>query len=121
MKIFNREKGDGELFEIDDELKRKLDDMSNADEVVDLMDTLGEHEDAINEAIETVEVLRKSGMFDIVQRLGSVTDDELDNPPRVGPLDAARQLRDPDVQRGLGTLLLLVKALGKETADTDET
>lgn len=112
MKIFNRTKGDGELFEFDDELRKKLNDMSNTDELIDVMDTVGDHRDAIIDAVETLDVLQESGVFDLLKRLGMVSQDELEQPPKIGPLSAAKQLRDPAVQRGLGTLILFLKALG---------
>lgn len=120
MKIFNREPGDGELFEIDDELRKKLNDMSNTDELVDVMDAVGDNRDAVIDAIETVATLQQNGLFDLLERLGTISVDALDDPPRIGPLQATKQFRDPDVQRGIGVVVQLLKALGQEADDTAE-
>lgn len=38
------------------------------------------------------------------------------DPPQVGLLEALRQLRDPDVRRGLGVLFVFLKAIGSRSA-----
>jgi uncharacterized protein YjgD (DUF1641 family) len=121
MKLFNHENGDGELFEIDDELRQQLGDMSNTDELVDVMDAVGDNRDAVIDAIETIAILQNNGIFDILQQFSAIDiDAALDSPQRIGPLQATKQLRDPDVQRGIGVLVQLLKALGQEADSTPD-
>lgn len=40
-------------------------------------------------------------------------------PPQIGLLGVLRQLRDPDVRRGLGAIFVLLKAIGTRSAPAD--
>jgi uncharacterized protein YjgD (DUF1641 family) len=51
--------------------------------------------------------------------LGGLTEAEREPPERVGPVDLVRELRDPDVQHGLGYLLAMAGAIGRERAGDD--
>ncbi|WP_144797255.1 DUF1641 domain-containing protein [Halorubrum depositum] len=52
--------------------------------------------------------------------LTSLGEAEREPPERVGPVGLVRELRDPDVQHGLGYLLALAGALGRKRSDGDE-
>lgn len=47
-----------------------------------------------------------------------VTAETVADPPQIGVLGALRQLRDPDVRRGLGVVFVLLKAVGSRS-DTE--
>ena len=51
--------------------------------------------------------------------LEGLTEAEREPPERVGPVDLVRELRDPDVQHGLGYLLAMAGAIGRERAGDD--
>lgn len=44
-----------------------------------------------------------------------VTPEAVAEPPQIGLLGAVRQLRDPDVRRGLGVVFVLLKAIGSRS------
>ncbi|GGK71786.1 DUF1641 domain-containing protein [Haloarcula sebkhae] len=133
------------------------------DETVALAETVGENGDELQDALETLLVLQRSGTLDELAELADVgslataaLDDEMvtslagtgaalgevaqtaadddtrdgietllaglgeaeRNPPEpVGPIGLLRGLRDPDVQHGLGYLLALAGAVGRERAE----
>ncbi len=133
------------------------------DETVALAETVGENGDELQDALETLLVLQRSGTLDELAELAEVgslataaLDDEMvtslagtgaalgevaqtaaDDDTRdgietllaglgeaerepaepVGPVGLLRGLRDPDVQYGLGYLLALAGAVGRERAE----
>lgn len=48
----------------------------------------------------------------------AVPHEKFEKPPELGLLGILRQLRDPDVRRGLGTVFLLLKFLGTRSDET---
>ena len=135
------------------------------DETVALAETVGENGDELQDALETLLVLQRSGTLDELAELAEVgslataaLDDEMvtslagtgaalgevaqtaaDDDTRdgietllaglgeaerepaepVGPVGLLRGLRDPDVQYGLGYLLALAGAVGRERAERE--
>ncbi|AEM59198.1 hypothetical protein HISP_18485 (plasmid) [Haloarcula hispanica N601] len=133
------------------------------DETVSLAETVGENGDELQDALETLLALQRSGTLDELAELAEVgslataaLDDEMvtslagtgaalgevaqtaaDDDTRdgietllaglgeaerepaepVGPVGLLRGLRDPDVQYGLGYLLALAGAVGRERAE----
>jgi uncharacterized protein YjgD (DUF1641 family) len=64
---------------------------------------------------KVVNSISNSDLVDIIER--AMQDPSLDkallNPPKLGLLGLLGALRDPEVQRGMGIMISLVKALGK--------
>jgi len=135
------------------------------DETVSLAETVGENGDELQDALETLLALQRSGTLDELAELAEVgslataaLDDEMvtslagtgaalgevaqtaaDDDTRdgietllaglgeaerepaepVGPVGLLRGLRDPDVQYGLGYLLALAGAVGRERAERE--
>lgn len=58
----------------------------------------------------------RDGVETLLRSLGEA---EREPPERVGPVGLVRELRDPDVQHGLGYLLAIAGALGRERSDDD--
>ena len=135
------------------------------DETVALAETVGENGDELQEALDTVLTLQRSGTLDELAEIAEVgslataaLDDEMvtslagtgaalgevaqtaadddardgvktmlegvgaahrSDPEPVGALGLARSIRDPEVQYGLGYVLAISKAIGRERADDD--
>ncbi|MFC7056976.1 DUF1641 domain-containing protein [Halovenus salina] len=135
------------------------------DETVALAEMVGENGDELQEALETLLVLQRSGTLDELAEIAAVgslataaLDDEMVTslagtgaslgevaqtaadddvrdgietvleglgdaehapPEQVGPVGLVRGLRDPEVQYGLGYLLALASAIGREHVDED--
>ena len=149
-------------LELGEELQRRW---LATDETVALAETVGENGDELQDALETLLVLQRSGTLDELAELAEVgslataaLDDEMvtslagtgaalgevaqtaaDDDTRdgietllaglgeaerepaepVGPVGLLRGLRDPDVQYGLGYLLALAGAVGRERAERE--
>ncbi|MFC7095790.1 DUF1641 domain-containing protein [Halobaculum marinum] len=59
----------------------------------------------------------RAGVERLLDGVGAAEESEAE---RVGPLGMARALRDPEVQYGLGYLLTVAKAVGRDRAPADE-
>lgn len=145
MGLFGGDKEHDGRFKLDDDVRRALDDMTNTDEAVELLDMLADHQDTIEDAVTGLDALHRAGCFDLMKQLDPEQTTELDfsnrptairnlatvitalnaaetqqqfeDPPQVGPFEALRQLRDPEVQRGLGRLIVLLRAIGRQPAE----
>lgn len=107
--------------------------VQNLDQVNDLIDvsslatsamddemvmTLAEKGSRLGEVVDTAgdeEVA--AGLESVLQAVGDATDEE---PEPVGILGLLGAMRDPDVKRGLGVAVNLLRALGKTTSDPQQ-
>ena len=118
------------LAENEDELVHLLNELGTVGQTVDLLsfaaealddemvvllartaDQIGELADTASEP-ETVQ-----GLQSVLVAVGEAADEE---PDRVGTLGMFRALRDPDVQVGIGFILAVSKALGRELNRREE-
>jgi len=58
------------------------------------------------------------GLENVLHSVGDISEQE---PEPVGAIGFAKALRDPEVKAGLGVALALVKALGRNVGETDDT
>ena len=76
----------------------------------------------LNPLLRLLNAATTTDLIDVLER--AMQEPELDravaDPPRVGTFGALGSLRDKDVQRGLGIMFALLKALGKAAAELKE-
>lgn len=114
-----------ELLQIIKELKET----GTLDVVLDFIYTIREARDMLTDDVLQSLASLASWALDLVKRLSSnsafvdkvvdaITSDEMEqalqNPPKVTLGGIIKMLRDPDVQRGLGIVFSILKALGAE-------
>lgn len=72
----------------------------------------------LNTLFKLINAVSSTDLVDLLER--SLQDPELDRallePPRIGLVGLLKALKDEEVQRGLGILIKLLKALGKTSA-----
>lgn len=152
-------------FKLDDDIRRAWNSMSNTDDLIEVLDLVGEHKTTVESAVEALDALEQSGMLTLAKSLNdtdttydfndrpllvqqlhgliqgindldadtvnalldqlpdgsTISPEELADPPRVGLFGALKQFRDPEVQRGIGKLFILLKALGSSPEDRTNT